>query len=209
MEQTKNTAKKALFKNDKLNKFAQTNPLYVVAIFVVLSTVIFSYGCTLDEPALLVKIALLASGLLAFTFAEYAFHRFLYHSGEDYKNEDNWQYKIHGVHHIHPNVKHILAMPIPLALLVSSVFFGLFYLLMGNWSILFFPGFILGYAIYIFIHVMVHTRKPPKNAFAYLWKHHQLHHYQFENKAFGVSSHLWDMIFGTMPPKDAKNKAEA
>ena len=206
MEHVHHSTEQALYKSESLNKFANTNPLYVVGIFFALTVAIFGYSCTLATTSLIVKIALLIAGILTFTFAEYVFHRSLYHSGDDFKNEDNWQYKIHGVHHIHPNVKHILAMPIPLALLVSSAFFGLFYLAMGSLSFHFFPGFILGYAIYIFIHVMIHTRKPPKNVFAYLWKHHHMHHYHFEDKAYGVSSHLWDFVFGTMPPKDAKGK---
>lgn len=62
----------------------------------------------------------------------------------------------------------------------------------------------LGYAIYLFIHYVVHARKPPKNFLKYLWTHHSLHHYVFEDRAFGVSSPLWDIIFKTMPPKIEK-----
>ena len=31
-----------------------------------------------------------------------------------------------------------------------------------------------------------------------LWRNHHLHHYKDEGKGFGVSSTLWDHVFGTM-----------
>ena len=40
--------------------------------------------------------------------------------------------------------------------------------------------------------------------FKRLWKYHALHHYKYpETKAFGVSTTLWDWVFGTlcMPEK--------
>lgn len=196
----------SFFKSRWLNKFANTNPIYAVGIFSVLSITIFAISFAIPAPSILVKIALFFAGILAFTLVEYAFHRFVFHSDSDFKSEENSQDKIHSVQNIQANVDHILAMPIPIAFFVLAVFFGLFYLVMGTFSFHFFPGFILGYAVYIFIHLLVHTRKPPKNIFAYIWKHHHLHHYQFDDKAFGVSSHLWDFVFGTMPPKDAKGR---
>ncbi|MDZ7659917.1 sterol desaturase family protein [Fodinibius sp.] len=33
------------------------------------------------------------------------------------------------------------------------------------------------------------------------YRHHTLHHYKYPDKAFGVSTTLWDRVFGTMPPE--------
>ena len=30
-----------------------------------------------------------------------------------------------------------------------------------------------------------------------IWRNHHLHHYKNDDKGFGVSSHLWDKVFGT------------
>ena len=172
-----------------------------ITTYVVLSLAIFIYGIVVIDQSFFSKISLLLAGTLLFTFMEYIFHRFVYHSGEDYMAEENWQYKVHGVHHDHPTDKDLLAMPIPLALLLGSIFFGIFWLLMGPGAFFFWPGFFIGYAAYLYVHYIVHTRKPPQNAFKILWSHHHLHHYVYDDKAYGVSSPLWDVIFGTMPPK--------
>ena len=100
-------------------------------------------------------------------------------------------------------------MPIPLAILLGTLVFIIFYISLGDYAYFFWPGFFLGYAIYLFVHYKIHTTKAPKNIVKYLWVHHFFHHYKYEDKAYGVSSPLWDIIFGTMPPKKqhtTKNK---
>jgi len=186
----------------KTYKAPKTNSMAAISTYVVIAIIIFTYGIFAIEKPFLLKLGFLVAGTLLFTLMEYVFHRFVYHSGEDYMAEDNWQYKVHGVHHDHPTDKDLLAMPIPLAILLSAVFFGLFWLLMKENSFFFWPGFFTGYAAYLYVHYIVHTRKPPQNAFKILWTHHHLHHYVYDNKAYGVSSPLWDVIFGTMPPKN-------
>ena len=182
-------------------KAPKTNSMAAISTYVVLSLIIFSYGMVVIDQPFLSKIGLLLGGTLLFTFMEYVFHRFVYHSGEDYMAEENWQYKVHGVHHDYPTDKDLLAMPIPLAILLSAIFFGIFWVIMGPSAFFFWPGFFIGYAAYLYVHYIVHTRKPPQNAFKILWSHHHLHHHVYDDKAYGVSSPLWDVIFGTMPPK--------
>ena len=187
--------------NNSTYKAPKTNSMAAISTYVVISIIIFFYGLFNIENSILIKLSLLLGGVLVFTFLEYVFHRFVYHSGEDYLAEENWQFKVHGVHHVHPTDKDLLAMPIPLAILLSAIFFGIFYLIMGLNTFFFWPGFFTGYAAYLYVHYIVHTRKPPQNAFKILWSHHHLHHYVYDDKAYGVSSPLWDVIFRTMPPK--------
>lgn len=68
------------------------------------------------------KIIYFILGLLFFSLIEYLMHRFLYHSGPDYKDERYWQYKVHGVHYEFPTDTGLLALPIPLAILLGRVF---------------------------------------------------------------------------------------
>ena len=72
---------------------------------------------------------------------------------------------------------------------------------MGNYAFAFFPGFVVGYLGYVFTHFAIHKFRKPKNFLGYVWDHHNLHHFKHDDKAFGVSSPLWDYVFGTMPPK--------
>jgi len=187
--------------NSTTYKAPKTNSMAAISTYVVISTAVFIYGLIYIDTSFLNKIGFFVAGLVLFTFLEYVFHRFVYHSGEDYMAEENWQYKVHGVHHDHPKDKDLLAMPIPLAILLGAVFFGLYWLLLNTNAFFFWPGFFIGYAAYLYVHYIVHTRKPPNNAFRILWDHHNLHHYVYDDKAYGVSSPLWDVIFGTMPPK--------
>jgi sterol desaturase/sphingolipid hydroxylase (fatty acid hydroxylase superfamily) len=195
-----------VFKHPILNKLSRTNPLVAISIYCLISLGMVIYGFAVSTPLLTHSVALFVAGLLLFSLVEYATHRFMYHSGENYQDEKNWQYKVHGVHHAVPNEKDLLALPIPLALLVSGLLFMLFYLPMGQHALFFFPGFLSGYAAYLFVHYKVHTSKPPKNAFSYLWKHHLIHHYSDDERAYGVSSPLWDIVFGTMPKKTSTKK---
>nr|MDQ3100449.1 sterol desaturase family protein [Bacteroidota bacterium] len=50
---------------------------------------------------------------------------------------------------------------------------------------------------------------PPKNFLGVIWKHHNLHHYVGDTGAFGVSSPLWDHVFGTMPEDPRKKKVQS
>ena len=67
----------------------------------------------------------------------------------------------------------------------------------------FLPGFIVGYASYLSVHYMVHAYPPPKNFFKALWVNHGVHHYKDGEVVFGVSSPLWDYIYGTMKLKES------
>ena len=48
---------------------------------------------------------------------------------------------------------------------------------------------------------MVHVYQPPKNFLKVLWINHSVHHYKHGEYVFGVSSPLWDYIYGTMKEK--------
>jgi sterol desaturase/sphingolipid hydroxylase (fatty acid hydroxylase superfamily) len=48
---------------------------------------------------------------------------------------------------------------------------------------------------------MVHAYAPPKNFLKALWVNHSVHHYKDGEIVFGVSSPLWDYIYGTMKLK--------
>ena len=140
-------------------------------------------------------------GTLTWTFAEYCVHRFVYHT----KTKKKWwltiQHLGHGIHHQYPLDPTRLAMPPLPALVLAAGFFGFFWLLMRQYSIAFFPGFLFGYVLYISLHYAEHRIKSPMyGPFKRLWKYHALHHYKYpETKAFGVSTTLWDWVFGTLP----------
>ena len=191
-----------LFKSSFLNRLIFTNSLFAVSVYFFIALTITVYGFFRVEIALSRGLLLVLAGLLIFSLVEYFTHRFLYHSDEDYAENKNWQYLVHGIHHVYPKEHGLLALPIPFALAINAVLFFLFSIVVGNDIYFLFPGFLSGYATQLYIHYLVHTRKPPKNIFRFFWKHHMLHHYSSEKEAFGVITPLWDMVFGTMPRKN-------
>lgn len=146
-------------------------------------------------------------GVLTWTFLEYLIHRFLFHIPEMGPLTKNFRYTVHGVHHAYPRDRERLVMP-PLPWFMTALgLFLFFYYLMGPYVYAFHAGLVTGYLGYVYIHYRIHTSNVPQ-ILKRQYRHHLLHHYKYEDKAFGVSSPLWDLIFGTMPPKTDDQKKD-
>jgi sterol desaturase/sphingolipid hydroxylase (fatty acid hydroxylase superfamily) len=193
---------KALFANPILEKLTRTHIAIPLIIFTMISTSLMYYGLSSGMITAINGPLLFIAGLLVFTLIEYFMHRFVFHLNPKTEKQEKFAYTVHGVHHDYPKDKDRLAMPPPLSLFISFLFFLLYSYLMGDLVYGFLPGFLMGYAAYLWVHYMVHAFKPPKNAFKILWLHHGVHHYKDQHSAFGVSSPFWDVIFGTMPKKN-------
>jgi 4-hydroxysphinganine ceramide fatty acyl 2-hydroxylase len=199
--QPKASGQKRVFKYRHLEFFTKTHSFIPVSIFIISSIGLIFWGVV--EEAIEAKSMVLSFlvGLLVFTWIEYIVHRYVFHMKISTKMRKRIQYLFHGVHHEFPKDKDRLAMP-PLASITLAVLvFLIFELLFGDWAWGFGAGFFTGYAGYLFVHYIVHAWRMPKNSLKVLWINHNIHHYQDENVAFGVSSPLWDIIYRTMPKK--------
>jgi sterol desaturase/sphingolipid hydroxylase (fatty acid hydroxylase superfamily) len=192
---------KSLFKNPILEKLTRTHISVPLIIFGLVSVGLMAYGIREEYVYLANAPVFFIAGVLTFTLIEYAMHRWIFHLQPKTEKQEKFAYTIHGVHHDYPKDRDRLAMPPPLSILLSTGFFFFFKIIMGNLVFAFLPGFLLGYAAYLWVHYMVHAFKPPKNLFKFFWVHHGLHHYKDQHNAFGVSSPFWDLVFGTMPKK--------
>src|SRR5260370_29210674 len=120
---------------------------------------------------------LFAGGVVAWTLAEYAVHRFVLHGFAPIE---------HRLHHANPDCA------------VLTIFwqiwicFALVYLIAGD---AFVAVAVIAYAWYLFVHHCAH-HGPDKLPFP-LPKHHQSHP-RFATRNYGVSTTLWDHVFGTM-----------
>ncbi len=195
-----------LYENPILERMTRT-PIWVPQVmWVVISSVLFWYSFTKVGIQSEVIIILGFGGFLTWTLAEYVVHRFLYHTETNSDLLYDIQYKGHGFHHLYPKDPERLAMPPIPALLFSSLFFALFYAILGLYAFSFFPGFMMGYNAYITLHYFQHVVKNPRyKPWKKLWVHHKAHHYSNPYAAFGVSTRLWDFIFKTMPNKKVKS----
>src|SRR6266498_1980388 len=91
-----------------------------------------------------------------------------------------------------------LYLPPVTIIILASAILRLLYLVMLQYVFMFFPGFILGYLLYGSMHYAIHAWNPPFKWMRPLWRNHHLHHYKNEHMGFGVSSTIWDHVFGTM-----------
>lgn len=192
-----------LFKNKFLEFLTKSHPAVIFGMYIIISYFLISHYYNHYQTTVLSIIGLFLLGVFAWTLAEYLMHRFLYHKIEDATYNSGIQYLFHGIHHEYPNDKGRLVLPVIPSLIIAALFFGLFYLIMRKYAFVFAPGFVMGYATYMTIHYTIHVVKPPKK-YDFWWRLHNIHHYQQHDRAFGVSSPLWDIIFGTMPEKGRK-----
>lgn len=196
-----NKGTKQLFKNPVLEKLSRTHISIPITLFFLYSGGLIYWSITTIGLPVMTIITLFLVGLLTFTLVEYAAHRYLFHMSTYTEFRRKIQYAFHGVHHDYPKDKDRLAMPPLVSLTIATSLLFLFRLIMGDLVFAFLPGFLVGYAAYLFVHYIVHAYQPPKNIFKALWVNHGIHHYKDPERAFGVSSPLWDYIFRTMPKK--------
>jgi len=137
-------------------------------------------------------------GFLSWSLAEYLMHRFLYHKPSDATYDDGIQYLFHGIHHYFPDDTSRTVLPPVPSLGIASLFFGLFWLVIGKYAFTYGAGFMMGYCAYMTVHYILHKVPPPKG-FSWWWNFHNIHHYQQHDRAFGVTSPIWDYVFHTMP----------
>jgi sterol desaturase/sphingolipid hydroxylase (fatty acid hydroxylase superfamily) len=67
------------------------------------------------------------------------------------------------------------------------------------WVAPLFAGFAAGYLTYDMTHYATHHVRLNWGYFKLVRRHHMLHHAKTPEKRFGVSSPLWDYVFGTEP----------
>ena len=210
IEKIHNKGQAQIFRNQYLEYFTKTHPLVIWGMYIpVIVLLIYYSAMTLQFSATRI-ILLFAGGIFFWTFFEYIMHRFVFHWTSENPRIQRLSYVLHGNHHEFPRDKQRLFMPPVPSVIVASIVFGLQYLAISYNAMAFFPGFIFGYLIYGSMHYAIHAWRPPFKWMKPIWRNHHLHHYKTEDKGFGVSSHLWDKVFGTYfdLAKEKENKEE-
>ena len=105
---------------------------------------------------------------------------------------------IHGVHHDHPNDPLRLVMPPAASVPLALAFYGLFWLVLGaDRAFAFGAGFLAGYLAYDMVHYHLHHHSPRTRFGRRLRELHMRHHFQDDERGFGISAPYWDRVFGT------------
>lgn len=195
----KNKGTGRIFDNDVLEFLSRTNPLVIYSIYFPVIAAMLYYGRVSKHIPMGQEIALFLAGILFWSFFEYCAHRFLFHLHATGPRTKRLVYIMHGIHHEYPRDKGRLFMPVIPSVTLATVLFVTMRLVMGWNAVAFFPGFLLGYLAYGSMHYAMHAFAPPRWLKA-LWRNHAMHHYDTPDMGYGVSSVLWDHIFGTVPP---------
>lgn len=201
IDKSKNPESMRLFKSDFLEFFTHISPVTIVVVWAPIA-ILLLYLAVQTATAGVVIVAFLL-GLFLWTLGEYTLHRFLFHYEAKSERAKRIFFLFHGVHHAQPQDKTRLVMPLPVSIPLALVFYGLFHLIFAMllgapaWVNPLTAGFIVGYLIYDLTHYATH-HFPMRSGYAkYIKRYHMAHHYKDPNTRFGVSSPLWDWVFGT------------
>ncbi len=136
-------------------------------------------------------------GIATWSFAEYALHNWYGHrpKGKNHFSREHLKHHANGTYFASTKTKvlaalAVLAVVAPLAIVIVGVTYGLVYAL----------SFTCTYAIYEWLHRRCHTHAPRGRYGAWIRKHHLHHHYTRPKENHGVTSALWDYVFGTHTP---------
>ena len=210
IDKSKNPTPIRLFKSDFLEFFTHITPIVIliiwlpiVAIFLVRSAMIVQG----DSFPAYIPVGFVI-GIFLWTFLEYTLHRFVFHFNARGKTAERIVFLFHGIHHAQPQVKTRLVMPPAASIPMAFIFYGLYFLIISDllklsiWLAPLFAGTLFGYVIYDMIHYATHHLPMRSGYLKYLKRHHMAHHYKTPDMRFGVSSPIWDYVFGTMPKDD-------
>lgn len=193
-----NKGQARLFKNQYLEYLTKTHPLVIWVMYLPVLLLLPYYSSNNLHFSGLKIFLLLIAGIFFWSFTEYILHRFAFHYHPESEKGKKIHYLIHGNHHEYPRDRERLFMPAAPSLIIASILFLLMFLVLGKNVFPFFPGFMFGYLIYGSMHYAIHAWNPPFKWMKGLWRNHHLHHYKNDDMGFGVSSTLWDHVFGTM-----------
>ena len=195
-----------MFRSSFIEAFSKVHPVVPALIFLpVLAWALW----TSWQTAGLITLPLLAGGVLFWSITEYALHRWLFHIAPTNLPSRIIYVYLHGIHHHYPDDHYRLVMVPIVSLPLAAGFWLLFGAVLPAELVAgAFGGMAIGYLSYDYGHYATHHVKLPKAAWARpitaimqgQRKRHLMHHYGDHDKGFGVSTGLWDHVFGTVDP---------
>jgi sterol desaturase/sphingolipid hydroxylase (fatty acid hydroxylase superfamily) len=142
---------------------------------------------------------LIILGVLSWGLIEYGLHRFVFHYRARSRLGVRLLYQVHLSHHENPSAINKLFASLLLSGPIASAYWLVAWGITASWAAAcyLFIGMSSGYFYYEWLHFQCHHRKNRLRLLKYLRKYHLLHHYKTPELRFGVTSPLFDLIFGT------------
>ena len=186
-----------MFESDFMEFFSHVHPATPHVIYLPLMSYMLYLAAGPRALPFGTVAVLFGCGILIWSLVEYTMHRWIFH----YEPKSRWgkrlHFMLHGVHHDYPNDATRLVMPPVVSVPLAVFFYALFALLFGRFAPAVFAGLLAGYLFYDTIHYATHHFPMRHGVWLLLKKYHLRHHYQDDHVGFGVSSPLWDYVFGT------------
>jgi sterol desaturase/sphingolipid hydroxylase (fatty acid hydroxylase superfamily) len=166
-----------------------------LAVDVALGAVLMVEGTRRQPGALLGTLAIVL-GLFAFSFVEYFFHRWMFHTRIPLFAQG------HELHHQHPLGYDSLPFFLPPLILLALT--GVFVALMPTGFALLLAGAItFGYILYGLAHFTIHHVRFKQPLLRRWAGAHHVHHYH-PGTNFGVTTPLWDVLLRTRYVRQAR-----
>jgi sterol desaturase/sphingolipid hydroxylase (fatty acid hydroxylase superfamily) len=145
---------------------------------------------------------LLGAGFLSWSLIEYGLHRFIFHYDARSRFGRKLLYQVHLSHHEDPAARNKIFASLYLTAPIAGVYWLVAWAATGSWvaASFLFIGMSAGYFSYEWLHFQCHHGRSRLWVLRYLRKYHLLHHYKTPDQRFGVTSPIFDLVFGTFRP---------
>jgi 4-hydroxysphinganine ceramide fatty acyl 2-hydroxylase len=186
-----------MFKSDFMEFLSHVHPATPLVLYLPVVGYMLYLAFWQSQLSILAVVGLFLLGVLIWTFVEYIIHRYIFHYQPKTAFGKQLHYIIHGVHHDYPNDARRLVMPPSISIPLAILFWALFAITLGRFAPALSAGFGFGYVCYDSIHYAIHHFEMKRGVSRWLKQYHLQHHYKDDHVGYGISSPLWDYIFGT------------
>ena len=190
--------------------FSRVRPWHVVALWVPFTLWMTFKGFAHAGESIGGYALFLPLGVLGWTLLEYGLHRYIFHfkPAESSDFQKDLSFLIHGIHHDYPWDGDRLVMPPTVSALIAGLLWFPCKALMGAHVYAFFAGLVGGYVWYDLMHYYVHHGVPKSPLGKWMRKYHLVHHFATPSVRYGITSPLWDVVFGTYPKDSHLERAD-
>jgi len=188
-----------IFASDFCEAFTRWPWWYIFILWIPVIT--YTLALSVSKASLFLSLGTWICGMFLWGLFEYLVHRFLFHVDTNSKLGNFYHFFAHGIHHLIPLDATRLTFPPPFSIVIGLLLWksmGIFLQSLPSWPALY-SGVSLGYMLYDATHYFFH------HGTCFVWfdylqqmkTRHLKHHFSHSNKNFGVTSPLFDHLFGT------------
>lgn len=178
------------------------HPWVTLAIYVPLGFFLVYLSMRLETRSWSSAALWIGLGSFAWTLVEYLLHRFSFHRSHGKEPWKSFHSGLHMAHHRDVEAADLILAPPFVGFLLGPAELAAFWLLSGSLAtaLLLEAGLFLGYFLYEWVHYSAHFGQARGPLMKYWKAYHLKHHFKDPRGNFGVTSPLWDWIFGSRVP---------